>query len=118
KRYTFDLERPTTTLGELIENDINNHVKPSAKAAFDQRYYHKKVSSHELWKDYLGHKAGVSRTFTKEQAMQLFRKAQSGYVDCHCNIFEPESFKEYIEISSGFGMHNFYVKNFRTTEPP
>lgn len=118
KRFIFDVERPATSLGELIENDVINRVKPSPRAAFDQRYYHKNVLPRELWKDYSNYKHKVYKTFTKDQAMQLFRRAQSDYVDCHCNLLESESFKEYIEIANSFGMHDFYIRNIKETEAP
>lgn len=55
-RYCFDIERPQTSLGELVENYINNNDKPRFKDDFDQRFYHKNVRTHALWQDYESHK--------------------------------------------------------------
>lgn len=106
-RLCFDIERPLTTLGELVENHIFDRQTPAPRHAFDQRFYHKNVKASELWEDYTNHKNQVSRTFNAQQSMNAFKIAQSRYHDCHVNLFSPDSIEEVIKASYEMGLHRF-----------
>lgn len=106
-RYCFDIERPETSLGELIENFHFNRDKPSMKHVFDQWFYHKKVNPLGLWGNYEKHKKSLSRTFSLEQSYNRSKKAEHCYIDCHVNLFTPTSFQECIEASRKLGLHQF-----------
>jgi predicted SAM-dependent methyltransferase len=117
-RYTFDLCRPKTSIGELLENHFMKRVKPSQKNAFDQRFYHRHVSSHNLWKNYAEHLSNSIATFSTSQAYENFNKSKNEYIDCHCNLFDPLSFRESIEISKEIGIHGFSIKKIKETCRP
>ncbi len=106
-RYCFDLERPQTSLGELIENYTLNRRKPSPRHAFDQRFYHKNIKPFDLWSDYIKHKEKVKRTFSVNESYNMFKKAQVVYHDCHVNTFTPDSIKECLDESKKIGIHQF-----------
>jgi len=118
KRYTFDIDRPPTSLGQLIENDLMDVDKPSLQSVFDQRYYHKNVSSHKLWQDYENHRADTAHTFTIEQSLALMNKAKSEYVDCHCNLLASNTFEGIISASNSMGMHKYSIKKIIHVERP
>lgn len=118
RRYTFDLERPLTTIGELIENDAADRKRPSIRAVFDQRYYHRNVSAHHLWKNYEKERGRSKKTFTAEQAMSLAKEARKRYVDVHCNVFDSDTFTEVIRASHDLGLHPFACEQLRPTEKP
>ena len=116
RRYCFDVDRPATTVGELVENDMVNRQRPGIASAFDQRYYHRQVSSHSIWNGQPP--TAVPRTFDAQQAMALAQRAASSYVDCHCNVFEPGSFRECIEVAASLGLQPFRCSELRETEKP
>jgi len=115
-RYCFDIERPQTSLGELIENNELKLGKPSQRHVFDQWFYHKKVNPHALWNDYDKHKNSVPRSFTLNQSYKRSLKAEEKYIDCHVNTFTPDSFKECIVASKELGLHEFDLKKVTQTQ--
>lgn len=117
RHYTFDIGRPATTLGQLVENQLINRTRPGMAAAFDQRFYHKGVVSHDIWSG-AQNPVTVPNTFAPEQALERAYQAQSEYVDCHCNVFDPNSFQENIEASNRLGLQPFRCREIRLTERP
>lgn len=108
-RYCFDIERPNTGLGELIENYSLDRKRPAPRHVFDQHFYHKKVKAASLWSSYFEHKKQVERTFDVHQSYEMFTKAQQSYHDCHVNLFTPDSIKECIVESRKLGLHQFKI---------
>lgn len=117
KRFCFDIDRPITTVGALLENCITARSQPSIASVFDQRYYHKLVRVKRLHSEEPGAAGAeeVPRTNTLEVAMRGLRKAQNGYVDCHCNVFTPESFREAVDMSAELAIQPFSVVELRPT---
>ncbi|WP_444895062.1 methyltransferase domain-containing protein [Microbulbifer sp. SSSA005] len=108
-RYCFDVERPWTGLGELVENYVLDRDRPAPRHAFDQRYYHKNVKAARLWADYSNYRVKVPRTFTVKQSYDTFDRALKGYHDCHVNLFTPDSIVDCIEGARKLGMHDFKI---------
>lgn len=97
RRFTFDMMRPQSSLGELIENDRNLLEKPSFRSVFDQRFYHRSASSHDVWKARQeGRQINVKPSFSARNAFDFGRRSDTEYLDVHCNVFEPDSFTELI----------------------
>lgn len=117
RRYTYDLMRPFTSIGEFIENHDLHLSKPSPRSAFDQTHYHRDVLAGHLWRDYEGTRAASKPTFHLSRAWAQFERSQQDYVDTHCNLFSPESFKETITVTRELGFHGFHIVRFRDTEP-
>ncbi len=118
RRYTFDLERPATSIGSLLENDLLQRTKPSPATAFDAHYYHRLVDSNQLWKNYAAHWQQSKRTFSPQQAMGLFNQARDTYIDCHCNLFDLRSFDEALTVAQQLGVQPFkLVRSLPTCAP-
>lgn len=115
-RYTFDLQRPPTSLGELIENDLLGLERPAMRSVFDQRYYHRNVNAGKLWTDAAGHTAETPRTFTLKQSFALMKRGRQEYIDGHCNLFDPEGFVEALTAARELGLQPFAVQALRPTE--
>lgn len=116
-RYTFDLQRPPTSLGELIENDLLALERPPMRSVFDQRYYHRNVNAGKLWADAPGHTAETPHTFTLQQSFALMKRGRREYIDGHCNLFDPERFVECMDAARTLGLQPFEVQALRATEP-
>jgi SAM-dependent methyltransferase len=117
RRFTFDNERPATSLGELIENDEIDRKRPALRAVFDQRYYHKPIQAGEMWRD-PSHVHSLPRTFGIDQALELMTRAKSHYIDCHCNVFVDEGFGNLVEETERIGRQPFQVTTLIPTERP
>lgn len=113
--YIYDVDRPLSSLGEVFENFELKRDKPSPARAFDERFYHKNVQAPQLYEDY---KAAVAmpRSFTIQNARHTYFKAKAGYVDCHCNVFSPDNFKEIILGGEQLEIHKFKVEHLAVNE--
>ncbi|MFK7900768.1 MAG: methyltransferase domain-containing protein [Cyclobacteriaceae bacterium] len=118
KRYCFDINRPLSTVGELLESYEIDRTKPSLANAFDQRYYHKKVRSVDLWSDYSVHESEISKTFGLKKSYEALELAKKDYFDCHCNLFTPDTFTESIEVSIDLGIQPFHLEKIIETKTP
>ena len=119
RRFTFDLHRPLSSLGELIDNDRHQLIKPSFKSAFDQRYYHRQVSSHEIWKAKNNNQQiQIEPTFNFHNAYEFALRTENEHLDVHCNIFEPKSFFELIDSSLKLSLQPFKCTHLEETRQP
>lgn len=118
KRFTFDVDRPETTLGELVEAKISNRQQPPPRAAFDQAFYNRAVRSGALWNDREGHLQQVPALRPATRALRRAQLATDTYIDCHCNVFTPDSFKAIIGYGQQLKMHAFVVEQFDETRAP
>lgn len=115
-RFTFDMMRPLSSLGELIENDRNQLKKPSFRSVFDQRFYHRKTSSHQIWQALQkGSKYQAEPSFSARNAFEFAQRSNSEYLDVHCNVFEPDSFVELINSSYELEVQPFKCTNVEST---
>jgi SAM-dependent methyltransferase len=119
RRFTFDMMRPRSSLGELIESDRNRLKKPSFRSVFDQRYYHRQASSHDVWQAMQkGKKLHIEPSFDARNAFDFGKRSDSEYLDVHCNVFEPDSFTELIGGSFELGIQPFKCIAMEPTTRP
>jgi SAM-dependent methyltransferase len=122
KRFTFDMNRRTTEIGDLVDAYLRRLRNPSFKQAYDfiSKEITETVDLVAVWagtKDY----AGVVRSDVPDPdvaALQLCRTIQSSdqYVDVHCSVFTPESFLNLHEKLARLGLIEFEVAHFVPTE--
>ena len=117
RRFTFDAERPPTTLGELIENDELGRSRPALRSVFDGRFYHKQVRAADIWRNPRSIDS-IARTFEPEQALALMEQSKEAYIDCHCNVFNDHEFEALIRQSGALGRHPFRIERIVATERP
>jgi predicted SAM-dependent methyltransferase len=119
RRFTFDMMRPQSSLGELIENDRNQLKKPSFRSVFDQRYYHRQASSHDVWQArQKGEQLQIHPSFNVRNAFEFAQRSDSEHLDVHCNVFEPDSFTELVDGSFELGIQPFNRIAMEPTTPP
>jgi len=111
--------RPLSSLGELIENDRQQLKKPLFRSVFDQRYYHRHVAPHQLWRAiFKNRELHVGPTFSSKNALEFARQTDEEYIDVHCNVFEPDQFAELIKESFELGFQPFKCTKMEPTTRP
>ncbi|WP_140419297.1 class I SAM-dependent methyltransferase [Sphingobium sp. Z007] len=98
KRYGFDLKRPLSTTGTLVEAHLQGNRRPSIAQMFDSCRMTVAMNTEDAW-------AGVQNAplFVGDVALQLaYEQAVrqyngNDYIDSHCWIFTPSSFLDIFE---------------------
>jgi hypothetical protein len=94
KRYTFDILRPVSTVGEIIDAHLRRAKVPSPKQIYDNYTMVCHVDAGAAWRGEIDpahlrriHPPGLARSFVD--------RAWAGeYLDCHCWVFTPSSFMD------------------------
>jgi SAM-dependent methyltransferase len=122
KRFTFDINRQTTEIGELVDAYLRRLQKPSFKQAYDfiSKEITEIVDPSAVWEGTADF-AGVVRSDVPDPdvaALQLCRTIESSdqYVDVHCSVFTPDSFLGLHEKLARLGLIEFEVAHFVPTE--
>jgi Methyltransferase domain len=114
RRYCFDVHRPPTTVGQMLEARELQATRPTTRAIYD--YFSAAVHNdvRELW-------AGLppnyeQRMHTAAQALGKVEEGRSGtYVDCHVWLFTPESFLEQMHELRTIGESSWIVDSMHPT---
>ncbi len=82
RRYCFDLHRPGTTVGQLIEAHERGDVVPSVRAVYDYKRGHASVHAEDVW---AGRVVGYgNRIYRLDEVLADVERARRGeYVDAH-----------------------------------
>jgi SAM-dependent methyltransferase len=93
KRYCFDVRRPESTTGELVDALLSRRTNPTLKQVYDFWALYCAVDSAAVWSGAVD-PAALPLSGTKQNALERCRHVQgsSGYADVHCWVFTPESF--------------------------
>jgi hypothetical protein len=113
RRYCFDVHRPPTSVGAMLEAHLLGAVRPGVRAVYDNysRVVHYKPA--ELWDGVI---PGYDQRFhTLRQAEELVEKSLESYVDCHVWLFTPTSFAEQLHELRLIGRSHWYVDKVRPT---
>lgn len=93
RRFCFDVNRPPTTVGQMLRAHRDRDTRPSVRAVYD--YFSSVVdnTAADLW---AGRTPDYSRKLhTLDEAVERVAAAEAGqYVDCHVWLFSPQSFVE------------------------
>ena len=117
RRFTFDLRRPESTAGELVEAFLTRASRPPARHLFDQIALRAPLTKGEAWEDDLRSKLPTEAKHLAEARCVAERVASTGdYVDAHCWVFTPASFLDVAERLSGAGLFPFAIDSFHPTE--
>ena len=114
KRYTFDLHRPTTTVGQMLEASLNQDGRPSVRAVYDHFSSAVCYDPLDLWR---GTTTGYdARVHTLQEASEQVDRSRSGtYVDCHVWLFTPETFLHQMRELRLLGRSAWYVDELVAT---
>jgi hypothetical protein len=98
KRFTFDFQRPTTTLGEMLESFLSEKKRPSVRDVFDHHSAAVMIDGSRVWNGILRKEELIPLAST-EDALKYAQEVHSNgvYRDVHVSIFTPLSFFAIIE---------------------
>jgi hypothetical protein len=120
KRYTFDVKRRLSTLGEIIEAYLLQYQQPSVRQMFDHCYDARAIEPGGIWKQDINTDT-ISR-FCGNNALQLaYAQAleitkYNRYYDSHCWVFTPLSFLKLVEDLCKLNLFPFILRDFFSTE--
>lgn len=89
KRYTFDHYRSTSTFADVLEAYEQKRTRPSYRNVLDHHINAAPVIAHDVWAG----NALPEPSCSFEVAVALARQAENKYVDAHCWVFTPGSFR-------------------------
>ena len=117
RRFTFDLLRPVSTLGEVVEAHLLGYRRPSIRQVFDSYALTRPNDAGAAWgadqtRTLKTVPAKLATTFATVQAML----ADGRYVDSHCWVFTPASFLDTLAGMLALGWFGYRVEAFFPTE--
>ncbi len=121
RRFTFDIRRQVSTLGELLEAYYHDYARPSLRQVFDHTYTAVAMEPSRLWSEEV-RVADLPR-FCGEHALELAHEnvrcahRDGAYILCHCWVFTPLSFLELIADVTRLGLFPLVINQFSPTEP-
>lgn len=115
RRFTFDLHRPLTSVGQLLQAHELADDRPSTRAVYDHFSSHVTVLANHLWAG--GTPPGFgARTYQLNQALSAMERRRSGeYVDAHVWMFTPDSFLAQMSELRKIGHSSWFVEGMAPT---
>jgi hypothetical protein len=120
KRYTFDVRRKLTTLGELIEAHLNKYTFPSVRQMFDHCYEAVAIEPGAIWRretniEEIPRLCGdIALQLAYDSSLQIV--ANDRYFDSHCLIVTPASFLTLLQGLYRLQLFPFLLREFHPTE--
>lgn len=115
RRFTFDLHRPTTSVGQFLQAHELRESRPSTRAVYDHFSSHVTVAADHLWAG--GTPPGyAARTYQLKQALAAMERRRNGeYVDAHVWMFTPDSFLAQMSELRRLGHSSWFVESIAPT---
>ena len=119
RRNTFDIRRPVSLPGEMMEAFLQQHRMPSLRQVFDAAALSKNSPEAETWR------AGDTAEGLPVEIVQRLPPARdmvkglalnAAYVDVHCWVFTASSFLDTAEALHAMGYFPFVIDAFYPTE--
>jgi SAM-dependent methyltransferase len=120
RRYTFDIRRKASTLGEMVEAYLHSYTKPSVRQLFDHTYDAAAVAPGAPWSPTFD--LNSTPRYSGDSALQLaFAQSKAAisegrYFDSHCWVFTPCSFLDRIEGATRLGVFPFVISDIAETQ--
>ncbi|GAB2880786.1 class I SAM-dependent methyltransferase [Nocardioides pacificus] len=114
RRYCFDVHRPGTTVGQMLQAHELGDVVPSVRAVYDYKRGHAVTRAGAAWK---GRPPGYeNRIYSLEQVLEQVARARSGeYVDSHVWTFTPGTLAEQLVELRRLGLSDWTIEELRPT---
>jgi SAM-dependent methyltransferase len=109
RRFTFDVLRSQTTVGQMLQAHTSRDVVPSERAVYDHFRSYVDVPATDLWSGRPG--TDYPRVFSLDRASALRGQVlETGeYIDSHVWLFTPAVFVEQIVELGMLGLCDFVV---------
>lgn len=117
KRYCFDVLRPPTTVGQMLQAHADRDRIPSVRAVFDHLRNAAQVTPGELWagKEISEAERIHDLPYVLHQLALVEKDRQ--YIDSHVWVFTPAEFAAQMTELSRLGVSDFYMTRIEATEP-
>lgn len=114
RRYCFDLHRPGTSLGQMLQAHEAGDRVPSIRAVWDYKRGHASVRASDVWK---GRPVGYeNRIHPVSRVRAWVEQARAGeYVDSHVWLFTPGTFLEQVIELRSLGLAEWRVESLVPT---
>lgn len=121
RRYTFDVARHESTIGELVEADFLNYTAPSVRQMFDSCALMVAIDPGAIWSDpvdleklppFMG---DIALPLALAQAKAIMTEGR--YYDSHCWVFTPKSLAALLHGATVLGLFPFMVEDILPTYP-
>ena len=110
RRFTFDVIRPPTTVGELLQAHLSHDAVPSVRAVYDYTRSIVHADAGTLWSGFPADPD--DRYYTREEALaNAERAARNEYVDSHVWTFTPSEFVQQLDELSSIGKCDFVIES-------
>jgi SAM-dependent methyltransferase len=114
RRFTFDILRPSTTVGQMLQSYEFRETRPSVRAVYDMFRTTVTVDASAAWR---GEIPGLEAQMNDlAGTMHQVQRARDGeYVDCHVWTFTPASFVEQVAELGLLELSDFVVETIVST---
>lgn len=109
RRYTFDVLRPATTVGQILQAHHQHDRTPSVRAVYDHFRSVVSAAAGDLWHGRVA--TEDDRMYDLDETLTQLRVArdEGKYVDAHVWLFTPSSFLEQLAELGRLGLIDFWV---------
>jgi SAM-dependent methyltransferase len=115
RRYCFDVHRPGTTVGQMLQAHELGETVPSVRAVFDYKRGHAYTQAADVWR---GRPPGYeTRIHDLDTVLEQVEKARAGeYVDAHVWAFTPDTLLEQLIELRDIGVSEWVVQCYTATK--
>ncbi|RYU14509.1 hypothetical protein [Nocardioides iriomotensis] len=111
RRYCFDVFRPPTTVGQMLQAHMDRDLRPTVRAVFDSLRDKVEVDTAALWRGENPDLA-TARVHTLDEVMAAVERARNGeYIDAHVWTFTPEAFNDQLLELVAMGLSAWHVEH-------
>ncbi|HEX8047480.1 class I SAM-dependent methyltransferase [Rhizobium sp.] len=116
KRCCFDILRPISTVGQVLQAHVDGRKRPSPGIVFDDVAYARKRDGHIGWS--LADRGELKEVRPAKDAWTLFEQARrsDAYIDMHCWVFVPSSFRLIVDALATFGLIGLRELSFQVND--
>jgi hypothetical protein len=107
RRYCFDVHRPPTTVGAMLEANLVGSVRPSVRAVYDHYSRVVQYNVADLWRDVIP--SYGQRYHTPAEVEKFVQDSLHDYVDAHVWLFTPDELVEQFHELRAIGRSQWYV---------
>jgi hypothetical protein len=109
RRFSFDVRRPQTTMGQILQAHTMADTVPSERAVFDHFRSYVDAPTPDLWAGASGDAYPLVFTLEHAREMRDLAVGKGQYVDSHVWMFTPSAFVEQIIELGNLGLCDFIV---------
>jgi SAM-dependent methyltransferase len=112
KRCCFDVLRPVSTVGQVLQAHLDGRVRPAPGVIFDDVAYARRRGGRVGWG--LGEQQPLEEVRSLAESWEVFERARDSdtYHDVHCWVFVPSSFRLIMNTLADCGLTKLRESKF------